>query len=427
MTASSLLSAPPSVVIANGLHAAVVGGSLGGLAAAHALVKNGWNVDVLERSPAPLYHKGSGLGFVDNKSWERLTHQPMMRRGRRAARSQGTYYYGDLWGYLYDNLPMRQNHQQQEQQQEQTATVTMRFGTTIQKIGGTPEAPVVNDKPYDLVVLADGGFSQLRKHVLTNQEEPSYAGYVVWRGSVATSQLSPDLVQSIERSSHSHLEGVYKSKNDDIYDTIALKMAKNNGDDVWMFGTFVATPESELSTCYAWNKKTDGASRHGGISQTNSSNKPVVPSWFLPHMKRHFGRVPFLLDLIEQTIHHGELQPHPQYEFGDIPKVHNGRILLLGDSAHMASPRTAVGAHTAILDALALKDAMKATRNIATSRNNQGQCEGANAVDNALKTYSYAGLRNAQQLYARTRQVSQEFVPNGDLSQIVSPQKLYER
>ena len=413
MKASSLLAAPQSVV-ANGLHAAVVGGSLGGLAAAHALSKNGWNVDVLERSPKPLYDKGSGLGFVDNKSWESLTNQPMMRRGRRASRSQGTYYYGDLWGYLYDNLPIRN----QQEQQTATATVNINFGATVQEIGGTSKAPVVNDKPYNLVVLADGGFSQLRNHVLTNKEEPSYAGYVVWRGSVNTSKLSPDVLHNIERS---YLEGVYKSG---IYDTIALKMAKNDGDDVWMFATMIATPETELSS-YAWNKKTDGASRHGGISNNSISDKrKPVPSWFLTHMKRHFSRVPFLLDLVEQTMEHGELQPHPQYEFGDISKVHNGRILLLGDSAHMASPRTAVGAHTAILDALALKDAMKATQNISGTDNEKG--EHNNSVDNALKTYSYAGLQNAHHLYARTRQVSQEFVPDGDLSQIISPQKMYE-
>ena len=78
-------------------QAAVIGGSLGGLAAAHALQQNAWHVDVFERATGLLHEKGSGLGFVHVPAWEALVGEhPMRRRGQRAARWQGSFYYGDL-------------------------------------------------------------------------------------------------------------------------------------------------------------------------------------------------------------------------------------------------------------------------------------------------------------------------------------------
>ncbi|CAB9529878.1 hydroxynicotinate 3-monooxygenase [Seminavis robusta] len=371
-------------------HAAIVGGSLGGLAAARALSQTGWSVDVYERSPTELSQKGSGLGFVHVPAWESLTQRPMIRRQVRASRAQGSYFYGDLWSYLYQRLL------------EEEETVKVHFGQPITELHGTVEAPVIHHQNYDLVVLADGGFSALRHHVLGERAKPEYAGYVVWRGSVAVSKLPSHLRRDLK-----HVEGVYKNG---IYDTIVLKMAKDNGDDIWTMGTFVATPESDLAR-YNWNKDKDGKSRHGGISDNNNNKPSVVPDWFLEHMTQQF---PHLVPLMEQMMQQGEIQPHPQYEFGNIDKVHKGRVLLLGDAAHMASPRTAVGAHTAILDALALRDAMEHL-----------QENDDLTIDNALDLYSREGLAHARQLYARTREVSQDFVPKGNLDKLISPEELY--
>jgi 2-polyprenyl-6-methoxyphenol hydroxylase-like FAD-dependent oxidoreductase len=188
-------------------------------------------------------------------------------------------------------------------------------------------------------------------------------------------------------------------------------MGKDSGEDLWTIGTFVATPEAQASKY--WDKDKDGASRHGGSNDDKGNKEAAVPSWFLTHMTRQFEHVPHLVSLVQQIVEQGELQPHPQYEFGNIDKVHKGRVLLLGDAAHMASPRTAVGAHTAILDALALRDAME------LAKGDDGM------IDEALKQYSYAGVAHARQLYARTREVSQDFAPKGGLVNVVSPEELY--
>ncbi|KAL7576491.1 hypothetical protein ACA910_017994 [Epithemia clementina (nom. ined.)] len=390
------------------LRAAVVGGSLGGLAAAHALRQSNMfaSVTVYERASGPLHQKGSGLGFVQVPAWEALVQKPMMRRNQRASRQQGSFYYGDLWKFLYDALPrssvtvkfgttiteLREDDEEEEreQQQEQSSSNTTR----------QPPAIVVDGISYDLVVLCDGGFSSLRSFVLGAKEDdhaPKYAGYVVWRGSIPESVLSKNVIWQLE-------EGVYKNG---IYDTIVLKMAKDSGENLWTMGTFVAAPEDEVSLY--WDKQKDSASRHSthDSKAEGTDRKNLLPEWFLPHFKHHFGHVPGLVDLIASMVHHpeGEITAHPQYEFGAIHQVSRGRALVLGDAAHMASPRTAVGAHTAILDALALRRAFSSAR----------------SVEEAMALYSQGGVERARDLYNRTREVSRQFVPMGGLAQIVSP------
>jgi 2-polyprenyl-6-methoxyphenol hydroxylase-like FAD-dependent oxidoreductase len=260
--------------------------------------------------------------------------------------------------------------------------------------------PMIDKKPYDLVVVADGGHSGLRNYILGEDAKPQYAGYVVWRGGIATSKLPSKLLNDIK-----FLEGVYTNGKEF---TIVLKMAKDSGEDMWHFGTIVATPESDLSQF--WDKEKDGKSRH-----VSSHDNSVVPYWFLAHMNKHFGHIPELISLVEHVIENGELKPHPQYEFGDIDSVHKGRVVLVGDAAHMGSPRTAVGAHTGILDALALKDVMLRRQDD----------DADDSIDKALERYSYDGVMHAKQLYARSRQVSQEHVPEEDLDKIVSPDVIY--
>ncbi|KAL3908538.1 MAG: hypothetical protein SGILL_008444, partial [Bacillariaceae sp.] len=337
-------------------RAAVVGGSLGGLAAANALKRAGWkDVHVYERSPTPLDKKGSGLGYVNVPAWEALRDEtPMLRRGRRAHRMQGSFYYGDLWKYLYQGLPED----------------TVRFGKAIESLKVLDDTSTVSigEESYDLVVVSDGGFSKLRKHVLGDatkadpwyQREPEYAGYVVWRGGVSLSHIPKHVLRQLQ-------EGVYKTG---VYDTILLKQAKDDGEDLWTMGTFIETPEAEVEKF--WDKATDGTSRHA----TNSVKKDKrMPNWLLHHFQQHFSDIPGLVELMECIQEYGEVSPHPQYEIGRIERVTKDRVVILGDAAHMASPRTAVGAHTAILDALALKEAFEME---------------PNDIDAALELYSKA-------------------------------------
>ena len=60
------------------------------------------------------------------------------------------------------------------------------FYQNIESIGDE-NSPIVAGNPYDLVILADGGFSVLRKCVTTQQ--PEYGGYFLWRGLLALKEF----------------------------------------------------------------------------------------------------------------------------------------------------------------------------------------------------------------------------------------------
>ena len=94
-----------SVVNTMGPNVAVVGGSLTGLAVANVLHRLGYSFTVFEKFTGPFSDRGSSLGFVDIPLWEYLTGRQMRRYNTQAHRSQGAYYYGDLWTYLYAGLP----------------------------------------------------------------------------------------------------------------------------------------------------------------------------------------------------------------------------------------------------------------------------------------------------------------------------------
>lgn len=344
---------------------AVIGESLGGLAAANVFVQLGWRVDVYERSPSSFEDRGAGLGFVDVPLWEHLRNTRMIRRGRRASRQQGAFYYGDLWAFLYAGLP----------------DGTVRFGCTIQEIGDT-DCPTVQGEPVDLVVVADGGWSKHRR--VLSDAQPQYAGYVVYGG----------MVEAAAVDGFSEF-GIFKSG---MFDTIAMPLAKDRGPDMIVCGIFVATPEAEVE------RPASGSARH-----TDPPSTGQVPEWFLPLYKERFASQPELVRLMEAVVGQGRLSARPQYELG-IDKVVSGRVVVVGDAAHMASPRTAVGAHTAILDAVGLREALTSS------------CD----IDVALRVYSSQGADRAQALLGRSKEVSRQFIPAAGKDAILSPSILVQ-
>jgi hypothetical protein len=61
----------------------------------------------------------------------------------QASRSQGAFLYGDLWN---DGLPKD----------------TLSWNVRVSDLGSNPSRPVVLGKDYDIAVIADGGWSELR-------------------------------------------------------------------------------------------------------------------------------------------------------------------------------------------------------------------------------------------------------------------------
>jgi 2-polyprenyl-6-methoxyphenol hydroxylase-like FAD-dependent oxidoreductase len=335
----------------------VVGGSLAGLAAANVLHRLGHSVQVFEKFPASLETRGSSLGYVDNALWEFVRGVPMMRLGVRASRSQGAYYYGDLWRFLYDGLPPE----------------TVRFGATVADLGPTPTTrPTIDREEFDAVIIADGGFSSLRHYVNGAERLPEYAGQVVFRTKVDRREF-PDFSG----------EGGYMESR-----TFAmmLQVVQNDGRQWIMGGIGVGMPEHEVV------RPADGANR-----QDMTASQPL-PDWFMPYARRVFHRHAKIVQWLELANTKGRITPQPLYEF-KADRVNNGRLIMIGDAAHMASPRTAAGAHTGILDAAGVLLAFS---------------ENASHIDRAIASYEPGGLQRASDLYARSKEVSRPLVYRAD-------------
>jgi 2-polyprenyl-6-methoxyphenol hydroxylase-like FAD-dependent oxidoreductase len=118
----------------------------------------------------------------------------------------------------------------------------------------------------------------------------------------------------------------------------------------------------------------------------------------MPFVRRVFRRHPAVVRWLEVAHVKGKITPQPLFEF-KADRVTNGRLILIGDAAHMASPRTAAGAHTGILDAAGLLAALSAH---------------PSDIDRAIAAYAPDGVQRASDLYARSKEVSRPLVYRAD-------------
>ena len=115
-----------------------------------------------------------------------------------------------------------------------------------------------------------------------------------------------------------------------------MHIAADDGTDWLMGGTTVAKPVAEIER----PPPAPGANRQ---ASDDAVTVPLAP-WFLPFYRRHFGRTRGgeIYRVMAAAAEHGKITPQPLYEFA-ARRVVNGRLVLIGDAAHMASPRTASG------------------------------------------------------------------------------------
>ncbi|KAI9022365.1 hypothetical protein DFJ74DRAFT_669222 [Hyaloraphidium curvatum] len=354
---ATAVTAAPSV--------AIVGGSIAGLAAATAFHRLGWRVRVFERAAAQGL--GGSLGFCDVRLWRGVAGRTMMRRGEPASRAQGAFLYRDLWNFWNDGLPEG----------------TVVWNAEVDDLGPDPSRPTVFGEPYDLAVIADGGWSALRSKYFP-PASPEYAGYSVWRFRVRAED-----VPGFDAYGEYHAAGSDGTR----HATILLDVAADDGTDWIMGGTSFAAPEP----AYRPNR--------GAARQTATDGPtPPPPEWFLPKYKALFGRAAGgeVYRAMEAAAKKGKIAELPQYEFG-AAQVAQGRLILVGDAAHMASPRTASGAHTAVLDAAGLLEAFFPVARTLDGKPHAGPKAG---IDEAVEAYAPGGKQRARQLYERSVEVS---------------------
>jgi 2-polyprenyl-6-methoxyphenol hydroxylase-like FAD-dependent oxidoreductase len=338
-----------------GRRALIIGGSLGGLFAAHLLRASGWRVDVFERSTEDLAGRGAGLGTHDglvaalrrigiafDTSLGVATHSYIWLDASGATIREVPFpRVMTAWAHLYrplkDALPAAHYHPAKSlvRIEQDAHAITALFADGTSAAG-------------DLMVAADGARSTARAQVLP-QVRPAYAGYIAWRALVAEADTAPaDRELLFERNAFcvpdGELEVSYPVPGRDG----DLRIGHRDYNIVWY-------RPLELAALADLNTDASGR-RHEQISpplirpDAVAAVKADARALLAPAIADIFARA-------EQPIF------QPIYDLAS-PQLAFGRLALLGDAAFVARPHVGAGVTKAALDAACLADALAANPDI---------------------------------------------------------------
>lgn len=326
----------------------VIGASLGGLAVASDLARNGFDVQVFERGGQGFEKRGGGLG-LDLASARALgtgaLPPHLVLRERRVASGNreicepvnlAVTSYGALWSWLRAGLA--------------DSRVTLHFQARVTAIGAEAARAWLTcadgrNVEADLIVLADGGASTLRHQVPGIPADRQYAGYVLWRGLVPIAEVAVD----------DALPERFHLATDPHHHFVAYPIPTPEGrlgvtERLINWGWYFPLAESAMQALHD-AELTDAPHAIGRLT--------VPTAWRETLTAQALTRWPgWARRLVQASLHHGLLAPHPVHEYRPL-QLHAERIALAGDVAHQASPITGAGARMGFEDALALAQALQ--------------------------------------------------------------------
>src|SRR5262245_1978553 len=378
------------------LNVAVIGGSIAGCAAAIALRRAGCEVTVFERSRGNLEDRGAGIGmplallhtliernFVDpGIAHLQATKAPFVLR---ADAEEGGESWGRVlweqpiavavtnWGIVYRHLRSRIPDAIYHQGAE-VAAVSDPDGDTVSvhfADGHTAQ--------FDLVVCADGQQSVGRR-LLFPAQSLQYVGYILWRGlaeerAVANIPLLEDRVTWAVSATGYCLLYLVPSRTEEV----AVGKRQVN----WVLC------ENVVDTALP-GVLTDAR----GVVHPTSLPPGVASSAQVAYM-RHNARQHYpgyVADAVCATA-----TPFIQAVFDlSIPSYRRGRLCLIGDASALCRPHAASGAVKALINALALADALTSP----------------GALDEALCAWDLAQSAEGRRLVTLGQVMGRAFVQN---------------
>ncbi|MEV0697893.1 FAD-dependent monooxygenase [Saccharopolyspora sp. NPDC050389] len=298
------------------MKAIVAGGGIGGLAAAVALDRIGWQVEVLERA-AEFTGVGAGLAMLPN-ALRALDGLGLGEEVRRRALDQAPVGIKDVtgrWLSRNDGAELRRRYGQWvmlhradllEVLRAAVPAEALRPGVTVREV--RRDGTVVHSDGTavaDLVVGADGIGSTTRRSIWGPRPAPRYAGYSTWRMIVATGPVG----EAAETWGRGERFGYSPLPDGRIY-------------------------------CYAMVNAPQG--NGGGLAELRERFR----GWHDP--------IPALLAAAQET----DVLHHDTYELPDLDTYVAGKVALVGDAAHAMTPNLGQGACQALEDAVVLASAV---------------------------------------------------------------------